>query len=44
MTVIRAVDTNLVRQACTEEQIAQFGLDAESLIVTAKEILLEKED
>ena len=43
-TVIRAVDTNLVRQACTEEQIAQFGLDAESLIVTAKEILLEKED
>ncbi|MBQ5412748.1 MAG: 1-deoxy-D-xylulose-5-phosphate synthase [Oscillospiraceae bacterium] len=42
--LVRAVDTNLVRQASPVEQIAQFGLDAEALFVSAKEMLLEKED
>ena len=42
--LLKAVDTNMVKQACVEDQLTQFGLDPESLFVSAKEMLSEKED
>jgi len=42
--VIRAIDSNVVRQACVADQLAMFGLDAESIYCKLKELSLEKKD
>ena len=42
--VLKAVDTNIVRQSSVEDQISLFGLDGCSLQISAKEIMLEETD